>query len=583
MFKRAKTKLRAWWNTAQFPVDSHHTIGRTPPWTRRQEAKAAAALVIACFAIMLPCLSYPLIEPDETRYTQIALEMLDSRDWITPTVDGEPYLDKPPLMYWLTAVSFSLFGITEFAARGPSVLSAIATIFVVYGLGRRIIGPRGAWIGATALLLCGGFVLAGRFLITDSMLAFFTTLCLLSGYVAVRAQDHRWAWWMLAGVACSLGVLTKGPVAFILCAPPLIVSGWLRRDETRTRLSHWVVFVIPMLLMGVPWYYAVWKFNPEFGDYFFWEHNFNRFMNGSNHDQPFWFYLPILFAIMFPASLLVPTLGVFLLSPGQRERQLRTKDLGFLFSGAVWILLFFSLSSCKLPTYILPAIPLICLMMGGMLDRTVLEPERESRITSFLKPFPQRAALILVTSCLLIASFDGWLQGSMEVVPLLAIAVCILITATTVYAWNREIAFSLKGWAATALVALMVLSFTFARCIPTIATTRSLYAKASEIAEQNPDDYVVFFGEKPHGVRLQLPLDRVIYFPKRSRDEFVTFVANHHRVIVLTGDEDIVATRHALSGTHALVSVSDHEHLYAAIRHAQISQRPENSINRLVR
>ncbi|WP_419581589.1 phospholipid carrier-dependent glycosyltransferase [Stieleria magnilauensis] len=524
---------------------------------------------------MFPCLAYPLIEPDETRYTQIALEMLDSRDWITPTIDGEPYLDKPPLMYWLTAISFSVFGISEFAARAPSVLSAITTIFVVFGIGRRFIGPRGAWIGATALLLSGGFVLAGRFLILDSMLAFFTTLCLLSGYVAVRERRHRWAWWILAGVACALGTLTKGPVALVLCAPPLIVSGWLRCDQTRTKISHWVAFVIPMLVMGVPWYCAVWKFNPEFGDYFFLEHNFNRFLNGSNHDQPFWFYLPILFAVMFPASLLLPTLGVFLLSTNQRKRQLRTKDLGFLFSGTVWILLFFSLSSCKLPTYILPAIPLICLMIGGMLDRTVFEPQKASRITSFLKPFPQRAILILVSACVLIAGVDGWMNESVDAVLILAIVACIAVTLATLYARNRDLAFSWKGWAATALAGLLVLSFTVARFIPTIATTRSLYAKASRIAEQHPEDYVVFYGEKPHGARLQLPFDRVIYFPKRSRDEFVTFVANHRHVIVLTSDEDIFATRYALADTHELVSVSDHEHLYAAQRLARTAQRPK--------
>uniref|UniRef100_UPI003564D627 ArnT family glycosyltransferase n=1 Tax=Novipirellula sp. TaxID=2795430 RepID=UPI003564D627 len=246
MVKRIKSKMRAWWNETQFPVVTKDHVTSVRQWTLRQEMIATLILTLACCVVLLPNLSYPLIDPDETRYAQIAIEMNDSRDWVTPTLDGQAYLDKPPLMYWLTAASLHCLGNKESSARLPSVLASIATVLVTYLLGRRILGSRAAWLGCVSLVLCGGFVIAGRFLILDSLLAFFVTACFLTGYIAVRETEHRWGWWMISAVACALGVLTKGPVAFVLCVPPLITSGWLRRDHTRTRLLHWAAFVLPI-------------------------------------------------------------------------------------------------------------------------------------------------------------------------------------------------------------------------------------------------------------------------------------------------------------------------------------------------
>ena len=560
-----KSQLRSWWNTTQFPADAYDSVSSNVPWSRGQTFSAWAVLITASLCVLLPNLSYPLIEPDETRYAQIAIEMNASGDWITPTLDGRPYLDKPPLMYWLTALSFRVFGIQEVAARLPSLFAALMTIVITFELGSRIVGMRAAWLGAVSLVLCGGFVLAGRFLILDALLAFFTTLCLFSGYIAVRGHEHRWEWWMVSGVACAMGVLTKGPIALILCAPPLIVNGWLRADHTRTRVSHWAAFVIPMILVCVPWYIAVIKFNPGFIDYFFWEHNLKRFTEGMNHQQPFWFYLPIVFVCMFPASLLLPSVILFLASRSNRNRQLRSKDLGFLFCGSTWILLFFSLASCKLPTYILPAIPLICLMLGVMVHRTVLRCESAGGITSYLKPFPRRASLILLISCLVVAGVDVWLVG-LSAGSVTAIVVCLLSVGVVLRFWNRPIAVSIDAWAVTGFLALALLAFASVQLLPTIATSRSLYTKTSRATANSPDTLIVFYMVKPHGVQLQIDPKRVVYFPKERRDEFVAFVAGLPDAIVITADETIDATRAAISSTHELASSPDDEHLYFANR-----------------
>ncbi|WP_442505554.1 ArnT family glycosyltransferase [Novipirellula sp. SH528] len=562
MVKKIKNNLRKWWNETLFPIATHDEATSESQWTPRQEMIAALILTLACFVVLMPNLSYPLIDPDETRYAQIAIEMNDSRDWVTPTLNGKAYLDKPPLMYWLTAASFQWLGNNETAARLPSVLASIATVLAAFLLGRRIIGSRAAWLGSVALLLCGGFVIAGRFLILDSLLAFFVTVCFLTGHIAVRDTQHRWVWWMISGMACALGVLTKGPVALILCAPPLITSGWLRRDHTRTRLLHWTAFVLPIIVVCVPWYVAVWKFNPEFGDYFFWEHNFKRFTQGSNHEESFWFYLPVIFVGMFPASLLLPSLAVYLVSRKESTRVLRSKDLGFLFCSAVWILLFFSIASCKLPTYILPAIPLMALMLGRMIDQTVLRPERSSGITTYLKPFPQRANMILLATGLSVVIADIKLGGHVDLTTILFGSLCMIVFIGTCVVWNREFAFSSRSWAGTAIVAMLLLGYTTSRFIPAAATQRSLYSKTASILEQHPDAVAVFYGEHAHAASLQLPVERVVYFPLEWKNEFAAFVAKSHEVVVVTDKEHLEESRDAVARTHELIASGVHKRVY---------------------
>ncbi len=560
-----KSRVRRWWNDDLFPLTTQPPLSGGESWSRRQASYAWIALIVASLCVLLPNLSYPLIEPDETRYAEIALGMHASRDWVNPMLDGQPYLDKPPLMYWLTALSFSIFGVNEIAARLPSVVSALLTIMISFSLGRRIVGIRAAWLGAMALALCGGFMLAGRFLILDSLLAFFTTLCLLSGYIAVREQRHHWAWWMLSGIACALGVLTKGPVALVLCVPPLIASGWLRRDQTRTRVLHWVAFVVPMILVCVPWYVAVIWFHPEFVDYFFLEHNLKRFTQGSNHQQPFWFYVPIVFGSMYPASLLLPSAVAFLFSGAERKRRLRSKDLGFLFCAATWVLAFFSIASCKLPTYILPAIPLLALIIGVLVDQTVLRCQSAGGVTTHLKPFPKRASLMIAMSGIVVIGVDAWLGGVCPVTAP-AILACVIIAGVVVWQWNRPIASSMHAWAATGCLALMLLTIASMQLLPTIATTRSLYVKTKFAAAKHPECRIVFFGEKSHGISLQIDRSRVVYFPYELRDDFVAFVAASSDLIVITMDEEIDSTRTAIASTHDLNSSHEHEHLFFAKR-----------------
>ncbi|WP_161604429.1 ArnT family glycosyltransferase [Roseiconus nitratireducens] len=512
--------------------------------------------------VLFPNLSYPLIEPDETRYAQIALEMVQSRDWVTPTLGGQAYLDKPPLMYWLTATSFSIFGPNVAAARLPSILSAMATVVLWFAWGRRVLGDRAAWLGAVSLTLCGGFVVAGRFLILDSLLTLFTTACLLAGYIALREDRTCWRWWMTSATLCALGILAKGPVALVLCVPILIANGWLCDNQTRPRWSHWVMFSIPVLVICVPWYFAVATFNPEFVDYFFWEHNFKRFTEGSNHREPFWFYIPVVFAAMFPSSLLLPSAIVFLFRRRERSRLLRSKDLGFLACGSAWILFFFSVSSCKLPPYILPSLPLLAGMLGVMLDQTVLEHQTPCRLAKFLRPFPQRATMILALACFAVIAVDTWIGQTIATRCQVAAVLCVAAFVVAIVLRNRPVAFGRSAWWGTTCVATVVLWLTVAQLVPTIARDRSALVETRKMASSHPDATIVFFGEKPYGARFHLSESATVYFPVEMKSEFVGFLRQQGDVVLVTDDFWINRTQAAVCGTHRLVASTGHKHVY---------------------
>ena len=197
------------------------TIGPTiRPWHVWLLAAVAALLLFAR-------LTFPLIEPDEARYALIAVSMLDSGDLLVPQREGSYYLDKPPLLYWMTVASFWALGVHDYAARTVTALAGLGTLLTTFWIGRYLIGRRGAWIGALLLLLSLGFMLASRFLIMDGMLTLFTTVSLLSLYVATQGTRLHRGWWMLAAVACGLGVMTKGPVALVLTLPPWFAMRWL--------------------------------------------------------------------------------------------------------------------------------------------------------------------------------------------------------------------------------------------------------------------------------------------------------------------------------------------------------------------
>src|SRR5262249_42886611 len=159
-------------------------------------------------------------------------------------------------------------------------------------------------------------------------------------------------------------ILTKGPVAVLLLVPPLWLERRLRPEGAPLSARAVLTFAAVTLAVAMPWYVAVCLRLPEFAGYFLWEHNVVRFLLPFAHRQPVWFYVPILLAGFLPATLLMIPWLRFLLTGRDEARQRRSPELGFMLLAGGWCVLFFSLSDCKLPTYILPAYPFLALAFG---------------------------------------------------------------------------------------------------------------------------------------------------------------------------------------------------------------------------
>ena len=385
----APTNLLGWlpivWTRVLFP-------GAIPaPETWRWKA---FALVFAMSGLLLyPCMSFHLFEPDEGRYAQIPREMLTADEWIVPTLQGEVYLDKPPLFYWLVMMSYSIFGFHEGAARFVPALAIHGAVLLTYLLGRHIVGERSAFWGALLLTVSPIFLGVGRLLVLDGLLTLWVTLALLAAYLAqaarrfsepeAQARAHGGAlacasgsenrlhigWWGVAALACGLGVLTKGPVALVLVLIPL----WTQRrlvSSAPISWRAWSAFYGIVLVVNLPWYVAVCLQRPEFAWYFLWQHNVERFVEPFDHVRPVWFYVPILLFGLLPALLLAWPLTRFLISTKPDETNSRCPALGYLLLSGLWCVLFFSLAGSKLPTYLLPAFPPLCLALGCFVART---------------------------------------------------------------------------------------------------------------------------------------------------------------------------------------------------------------------
>ena len=364
------------WGRVLFP-------GSSDPVTRVR--LLSLALVVLLPALLLyPCRSFLLLEPDEGRYAQIPKEMLDSGDWVVPTLQGEAYLDKPPLMYWLVTLSYQAFGISEASARLVPAICVHLTILAVYLIGRRSIGERAAFWAAMLLTIAPGFISVARLILLDGLLTMCVTLSVLCGFEAVRTGRLKVGWWVASAVASGLGFLTKGPISEVLLFVPLFAFAWLNGTTARVGWKALAAFLGIVLAVNLPWYIAIYLRQPEFLGYFFWEHNIMRFVKPFDHLQPVWYYVPILLGGFLPGVILAVPYVHNLLFGNSESAENRSQAGGFWLLAGLWCVAFFSVSGSKLPTYILPAFPPLCLALGWPLRWLARRPDPDRPIRRLL-------------------------------------------------------------------------------------------------------------------------------------------------------------------------------------------------------
>jgi len=224
---------------------------RLDPRARWIYPALAALLTLVWLATLT---ARPLFNPDEGRYAEIPREMLTGGDWVIPHLNGLAYIEKPPLQYWATAVSYRLLGPSEFAARLYTALTALGTILLAWLVARRLWGLEAGWRAAAVLSGMLIFVVLGQLLSLDMSLTFFMTLSLAAFLSAQQAAEPR-PWMLLAWAAAGLGVLTKGLVAAAIPAAVLILYSLYSRDVTPWRRLH-ARWGLPLFLaITVPWHW----------------------------------------------------------------------------------------------------------------------------------------------------------------------------------------------------------------------------------------------------------------------------------------------------------------------------------------
>ncbi len=335
----------------------------------------------------------PFVGPDEPRYAQVAREMFERNDWVTPTLGGETWFEKPALLYWAMMASFHLFGVSEWAARLPSALAGLLTIAAVAWLARRTrfevedasdeanADKNGDGEGRSEnfALLCAGVAASSIGVLVFARAASFDIILTaamawtLALFFAADTATHEGARRrLLCGMyaACGVGLLAKGLVGVIL--PAIVIALYFLLNRRLPSRQMWLSLVwgaIVVALVAGLWYVPVTlKHGRAFVDEFFLQHHFARYTsNKYRHPQPFYFYLPALLALVVPWTLcLAASVGAARhWRWGARDVQSRLRVFALAWTFAP--VFFFSLSGSKLPGYILPAVPGAALLVGAWL------------------------------------------------------------------------------------------------------------------------------------------------------------------------------------------------------------------------
>lgn len=306
----------------------------------------------------------PLLEPDEGRNAEVAREMLASGDWLTPHYDTFTYLDKPAVFFWMVAAAFRVGGISEGAARAPSALMALATLFLTWLLARRMFGKTVATRAGVVLATCPLVIAFARLVIFDMTLTFLVVAAMTCFWVAER-EDFRHAWLdVLMFAAMGVATITKGPVGFLLPLLSILVYAALGGRVRELRRLHWALGVAVFLAAALPWFIAVSIRHPEFPRYALWQESLVRFTAGHvRRGGGIFYYLPVFLAGFFPWSLFIVFAGAARLRAWRALRMEKNRATLFLLSWVLLIFVFFTISHSKLPGYFLPAtIPLSILM-----------------------------------------------------------------------------------------------------------------------------------------------------------------------------------------------------------------------------
>ncbi len=323
-------------------------------------------------AYLLPIGARDLVVPDETRYAEIPREMIASGDWVVPRIDGVRYFEKPVLGYWVHAVSILLLGENNFAVRLPSGLAVGLTALLIFLLVHRVRKKDdekegGAAVLATLIFMsCFAVFGIGNTAVLDSLLSLFLTGSIAAFFFATeqeRGSRKETYFLLLAGFSCGLAFLTKGFLAFVVPVLALVpYLAWQRRWRDILRMS-WLP-ILTAVLVSLPWAILIQMREPDYWNFFFWNEHVRRFLaNNAQHKETAWYFVLVAPAMFFPWLLTAPAAIPGILSR-MKGQDFRGRLMRLSVCWLVLPFLFFTSSSGKLLTYILPCFPPFAILMS---------------------------------------------------------------------------------------------------------------------------------------------------------------------------------------------------------------------------
>ncbi|HVR24400.1 MAG TPA: glycosyltransferase family 39 protein [Candidatus Polarisedimenticolia bacterium] len=402
--------------------------------TNRTRTDALLLAGFCAFLFFYGLGQFGLIGADEPRYAQVAREMLQRHDWITPVLGGRPWLEKPPLYYWQAMVAYRILGVSDWGARLPSAIDATFLVLAVYFFLRRF-QPGFELDGALITASSAGIMGFARAASMDLALAAAFTIAMLSWWTW-HATGKRMYLASFYGLL-ALGTLAKGPVAALLAFLVIVAYAAAVRELRLLLKTFWLPGIILFCVVALPWYFAVQARNPEFFREFIVEHNLGRFSkNLYHHTEPFWYYLPVTALALLPWTVFAiagfaRSLGKWWASGKAKGASGSDSEYRLSIFASCWLsvpVIFFSISQSKLAGYILPALPAGALLLADYL-RHRLEQNHARAVATWLIILHALFAAAPIVPALLIAYLitQHRLPGGQPM--LVALAVAFLLCA----------------------------------------------------------------------------------------------------------------------------------------------------------
>lgn len=348
-------------------------------------------LLIVCYFIFFFNIgNYPLMDVDETRYVSMARDMFHCKDFLTLYLNGEFFFEKPPLYFWGECLSFAIFGkVTEFTARFPVALYGTLSTLLLYFTGKKIVSRRFGVISALILATTLEFVILAKFAILDIVVTTCVGFSVMFGFLTQFVQDKnkKYMWWLFY-IFSGLAVMAKGIPGFVV---PFAVMFFVTIANKTFKQVFKPQYILPgfllFFLIVLPWHLIMFKIHdPLFFHEYIIKHHIERFLNSNeiNREQPFYFYILTILWGLVPWIFSAIAVGITKLKSIKKFNvtELSNPQKYLLFNAIAFVvtMLFFSSSSTKLITYILPVYFFTACILGFVWEDYMFNKKYEKPI-----------------------------------------------------------------------------------------------------------------------------------------------------------------------------------------------------------